>query len=107
MPQTREHRELGSSKWKKLRLEILSRDGYICWICGGDGADSVDHLVSRKNGGDLWDRDNLAAAHKQCNSAKGSKDAFFSGNTPTPLAFFEPSLPSMTSTRPTSPFIKP
>ena len=87
MPQTKAHRELGTGRWKKLRIEILKRDGYICWICGGDGADSVDHLISRHDGGNIWDRDNLAAAHKICNSRKGKKNAFFSGNTPTPPAF--------------------
>ena len=82
MPQTKQHRELGTKRWKNLRHEILVRDGYICWICGGDGADSVDHLVARAEGGDIWDRDNLAAAHKICNSRKGKK-AFFSGSKAT------------------------
>ena len=76
MPTTRKRNELGSSKWKKLRIEILVRDGYICHLCGGDGADTVDHLIARVHGGDIWDRENLAAAHKGCNSSKGAKPFF-------------------------------
>ena len=85
MPQTKQHRELGTKRWKNLRYEILVRDGYICYLCGGDGADSVDHITSRKDGGDIWDRDNLAAAHKVCNSKKGARPikGVFSGSAAT------------------------
>jgi 5-methylcytosine-specific restriction endonuclease McrA len=107
MPTTRKRNELASGKWKKLRIEILARDGYICSICGGDGADTVDHIVARVHGGDIWDRENLAAAHKSCNSRKGAKKAFFSEGLATPPAFLDSSLPKTTSTKPTSPFQKP
>ena len=107
MPTTREHKELSTRRWKVLRKEILIRDGYICWICGGDGADTADHLIARKNGGAPFDRDNLAAAHKSCNSRKGARNAVFSAGKATPPAFVNSSLPDTRTTMPQSPFLKP
>lgn len=53
---------LGSMKWKELRLRVLARDGWVCSYChkdiaGGDA--TVDHIVSRKSGGELWSMENL------------------------------------------------
>jgi 5-methylcytosine-specific restriction endonuclease McrA len=98
---------LGSGQWKLLRLRVLSRDGWVCTYCNKDlkGADAtVDHIVSRKTGGDLWDMDNLTSACKSCNSRKGSR--FFSPAS-TPPVFLKPSLPETQVTRPLSPFQKP
>ena len=84
---------LGSGKWKMLRLRVLSRDGYVCTYCNKDlkGADAtVDHITSRKVGGDIWDMDNLTSACKSCNSRKGSR-FFRSGSTPPVFpAFLSP-----------------
>jgi 5-methylcytosine-specific restriction endonuclease McrA len=98
---------LGSQKWKDLRLRILARDGWQCTYCfkdlkGGDA--TVDHITSRKVGGDLWDMENLTSACKSCNSRKGSR--FFSRRS-TPPAFLERSLPETVGTKPDSPFQKP
>jgi len=98
---------LGSGKWKLIRLRVLARDGWQCTYCHKDlkGADAtVDHITSRKVGGDIWDMENLTAACKSCNSRKGSR-FFRSGSTPP--AFSEPSLPETQITRPLSPFQKP
>ena len=75
------HKALGTSRWKRLRLQILDRDDRICAYCGGV-ADTVDHIISRHDGGDLWDKENLISACKSCNSSKGKK-AFFGGKKPT------------------------
>ena len=98
---------LGSGKWKLIRLRVLARDGWQCTYCHKDlkGADAtVDHITSRKVGGDIWDMENLTAACKSCNSRKGSR-FFRSGSTPP--AFSEPSLPETVTERPSSPFEKP
>ena len=48
--------------WARLREDILERDDYRCHVCGGAGADTVDHLISQANhGSDL--PANLAAVH--------------------------------------------
>jgi 5-methylcytosine-specific restriction endonuclease McrA len=85
------HQALGTSRWKQLRLRILMRDGYECAYCG-ETADTVDHVISRASGGDMWDAENLVAACKRCNSMKGdrpAKKAVFSGASSTPPVFSE------------------
>ena len=77
------HKVLGTNKWKNKRLSILQRDGYECYICGGQ-ADQVDHIIARVNGGDVFDDDNLMAICGRCNRAKGSGSF---RHTPTPPVF--------------------
>ncbi|MDQ3344259.1 MAG: HNH endonuclease, partial [Actinomycetota bacterium] len=56
------------------------RASTICWLCGHDGADSVDHVIALANGGAPLDPNNLRPAHHlpcttcaiRCNRAKGS-----------------------------------
>ncbi len=57
-----------------MRLLVLTEEGYRCWICGLDDppADTLDHVVARRNGGG-HDRANLHAAHRRCNSGKGAR----------------------------------
>lgn len=59
---------------KRLRYEILRRDGYACRYCGVRAPQApltIDHVVPRTLGGsDL--PDNLAAACFDCNAGKSS-----------------------------------
>jgi 5-methylcytosine-specific restriction endonuclease McrA len=93
------HKVLGTKKWKNKRLSVLQRDGYECYVCGGQ-ADQVDHIIPRVKGGDVFDDDNLMAICGRCNRAKGSR--FFS-STATPPAFPEHISPKTTSTIPAGP----
>ena len=47
---------------RKLRAQVFSMYGDQCWLCGGDGADTIDHLLPVVDGGDD-DLDNLRPAH--------------------------------------------
>jgi 5-methylcytosine-specific restriction endonuclease McrA len=96
-------REIGSGKWKKIRITVLDRDGWQCAICNRP-ADTVDHIFPRIKGGDMWALDNLQSLCKSCNSRKGGR--FFSSKA-TPPVFSEPSLPETVRTVPESPFNKP
>jgi 5-methylcytosine-specific restriction protein A len=63
--------------WRRVRLAVLARDQYLCQIrthCGGELATEVDHIrpVSEYPEGRL-DPENLQAACKSCNSAKGAR----------------------------------
>jgi 5-methylcytosine-specific restriction endonuclease McrA len=80
------------------------RDSYQCGYCGGE-ADTVDHRISRARGGSMWDRENLIAACKRCNSKKKDKsEALFLAQRSTPLVFPEVSLRETHSVIPDSPF---
>lgn len=52
-------RERLPDDWYMLSRFILERDERICHICGGEGADGVDHIVA----GDDHAPQNLAAIH--------------------------------------------
>lgn len=61
----------GGALYRKNRAYVLG-ESTICWICGQDGADSVDHVVPWTLGGDD-SIDNLQPAHIECNKSKGKK----------------------------------
>ncbi len=75
-----------TSHWKKIRLEVLRRDAYTCAYCGGE-ANEVDHVIAKVSGGEDT-HDNLVAACRRCNLAKGKK-AVFLAQTSTPPVFID------------------
>jgi len=92
-----------SVKYKKQRLVVLARDGYVCTYCGQD-ATTVDHIVSLKAGGDPISLDNMVACCKRCNSRKGARSqAVFLASDFTPPAFPVHISPKTTSTVPAGP----
>lgn len=69
------------SDWAARRKKVLERDRYICYICGGPGADSVDHITPRwlqRGNADSHDYSNLKAAHfdvaPYCHRNKSSQE---------------------------------
>ena len=92
-----------SRDWKRVRLAVLARDGYVCAYCGQD-ATTVDHVVSIKAGGNPLDMENCVAACRRCNSSKGSRSqgVFLAANS-TPPAFPSNFSPKTTSTVPAGP----
>jgi hypothetical protein len=59
-----------TSRWRRLRKEILERDQYECRIggpkCQRDATDA-DHIIPVEDGGPVWDPENLRAACHWCN----------------------------------------
>lgn len=61
--------------------DLAARDGWWCWLCGGEidptapansaGSGTVDHLVPRSRGGGN-EPSNLRLAHRRCNVRRGS-----------------------------------
>ena len=96
------HRELGTQRWKKQRLRVLKRDGFICAYCGNE-ATQVDHVISRKVGGS-HDLENLVACCAPCNSAKGAKEGLFLGRGATPPVFIDNISPMRSIPAEDSPF---
>jgi 5-methylcytosine-specific restriction endonuclease McrA len=56
--------------WVQLRKAVIARDNGVCWLCGAYGADTADHVIPAAHGGASTE-DNLRAAHRKCNSARG------------------------------------
>ena len=60
--------------WDRTVLRILKRDRRICWLCGGPGADGVDHVIA----GDDHRDTNLRAVHHNvypyCHRKKSSAE---------------------------------
>ena len=57
---------------QKLRERVFAEYGSTCWLCGHEGADTIDHLVMISKGGSN-DLENLRPAH-------GRKTEFCVGN---------------------------
>ena len=91
---------ISTGKWKKLRITILDRDGRQCAVCNGPG-DTVDHIIPRVKGGDMWAADNLQVLCKSCNSSKGGR--FFSHKA-TPPVFSSFLSPMQSKVHQDSPF---
>lgn len=62
--------------WRRVRLLVLQRDGYVCRMrgprCTGV-ATTVDHIVPLHLGGSLLDPANLRAACAKCNYGGGAR----------------------------------
>ncbi len=94
-----------SNAYKKQRVIVLARDGYVCYYCGQD-ANTVDHIVSIKNGGDPISLENMVACCKRCNSSKGSRSqGLFLVTVSTPPAFPIYTPPITTGTIPRGPCV--
>lgn len=66
-----------SASWRKVRAAVLRRDDARCHLCGGPGADAVDHIIPVSQGGSD-DLGNLAAIHDRvsphCHRAKTAQE---------------------------------
>lgn len=53
---------IGGRAWAALRTTVFDTYGTRCWMCGREGADTIDHLLERSRGG-TNDITNLRPAH--------------------------------------------
>lgn len=60
--------ELQTKRWRTLRLLILERDNWVCYLCHKK-ANQVDHIIPPWAGGND-EPSNLAAACGPCNNSK-------------------------------------
>jgi 5-methylcytosine-specific restriction protein A len=83
-------RRLTTTQWKRTRVLVLIRDHYQCQVRGPDCkgyATEVDHIVSRTDGGAMYDPANLRACCKPCNgwrAARRTNDKRFGYRTTVP-----------------------
>lgn len=64
-----------SSRWRKLRLQVLLRDDYVCQECRRNSlytlADVVDHIIElRDDMGRAYDLSNLESLCHACHNSK-------------------------------------
>ena len=57
-------------RWRRVRLVVLSRDGYRCRACGKAGRLEVDHVVPLHSGGAPWELSNLQTLCEKCHWEK-------------------------------------
>jgi len=89
MPRTRSRIEpterTRGERLQRLRQKVFATYGDACWLCGGGGADTIDHLIPLSDGGDDH-MDNLRPAHgKKSNHCVGNysrKRPSFTGEQP-------------------------
>jgi 5-methylcytosine-specific restriction endonuclease McrA len=94
-----------SREYKKIRLIVLARDGYVCYYCGQD-ANTVDHIIAISNGGNPVDPSNLISACRRCNSSKGSRSqGVFLARDSTPPAYPIHTSPITSGTVPAGPCV--
>lgn len=66
----------GSPQWRRIRQQVLERDGYQCQIRGPRCqriANQVDHIVPVADGGPIYDPANLRAACSACNISRAQR----------------------------------
>lgn len=63
-------RQYKTSRWQRVRKTALFRDGGWCQRCKEKPAKLVDHIVEIKDGGDMWDLDNLQSLCDSCHTIK-------------------------------------
>ena len=54
-----------TGRWQRLRRVILNRDTYRCRVCGRHGFE-VHHKVPIRDGGAVWDPENLEVRCRDC-----------------------------------------
>ena len=80
MSTRRERRELYSTgRWRALRDDTLSRDGWLCVVCLREGrtvgAEIVHHIRPVREGGDPWAPGNLESLCRRCHEAAHNTEA--------------------------------
>ena len=70
---------------EKMILDLLARDGDVCFICkkdfGKKEKKTIDHWIPISKGG-TWDLPNLRLAHRECNFWKGDRVPLEDGTIP-------------------------
>ncbi|MBI4167539.1 MAG: HNH endonuclease [Candidatus Aenigmarchaeota archaeon] len=61
------------TKWRRLKQDILRRDGNKCQICDCVGTE-IDHIFPVYAGGDEWNPKNLQTLCKSCHKEKTTLD---------------------------------
>jgi len=61
---------MSSDQWRRVRAQVLDRDGHTCQLCGRS-AGHVDHIHAKRDGGGDHP-DTLRALCAVCNLRRGA-----------------------------------
>ena len=79
MSTVNERKEIYSTRrWRRIRGDILERDGWQCTKCGQAKPDfllEVHHVKPIREGGDYWEYENLATLCRACHRAAHNHNA--------------------------------
>lgn len=67
---------IGTERWKRVRREVMKRDGFKCVLCGAAGRLECDHIKPVRKGGAEYDMDNLQMLCKECHARKTRAEIF-------------------------------
>lgn len=73
-------RVIRTERWKRVRVEVLKRDGWACVQCGERGQLECDHIKPVRDGGSEYDPANLQMLCKSCHAVKTRAEVH--GNKP-------------------------
>ena len=68
------HLRIDRKAWRRVRRDVLERDGYRCRDCGRAGRFEVDHVKPLHHGGAPLDPDNLQALCRSCHIHKTAQE---------------------------------
>lgn len=67
---------MSSGTMRSLKAKVSRRDNGCCYVCGGEGADELEHIVPVSQGGAKRDLGNLGLIHSEpCHREKTAREA--------------------------------
>ena len=81
----REAHHIDRRRWRQLRCPVRQRAAWRCERCGRAGRLEVDHKTPLRDGGALYDLDNLQALCRGCHIEKTRGENAARRNTPAPV----------------------
>jgi 5-methylcytosine-specific restriction protein A len=66
---------MSSGTMRALKRRVMTRDNGCCYICGGEGAEELEHKTPISQGGAPRDLDNLGVVHAACHAIKSKREA--------------------------------
>jgi 5-methylcytosine-specific restriction protein A len=67
---------MSSGTMRALKRQVMARDHGCCYVCGGEGADELEHKIPISQGGASRDLNNLGLIHSEpCHREKTAREA--------------------------------
>ncbi|MFE1111224.1 HNH endonuclease [Streptomyces rochei] len=75
-PSPQQRYGMSSGTMRALKRQVMARDHGCCYVCGGEGADELEHKIPVSQGGAARDLNNLGMIHSDpCHREKTAREA--------------------------------